>query len=118
MKRTDDKTLIAAMRILARDIESGDGVANAAIAEAATRLEELTTWRPIETAPRDRTPILVYMPEPDLGRHVHSAQFMDAADGKRGVSLIGHHFAFDAPAQPTHWLPPPDAPTASEGGEG
>jgi len=33
-------TLIAAMRILARDIDSQDGVANAAIAEAADRLEE------------------------------------------------------------------------------
>ena len=32
-------TLIAAMRILARDIQSNDGVANAAIAEAADRLE-------------------------------------------------------------------------------
>lgn len=29
------------MRILARDIQSGDGLANAAIAEAADRLEEL-----------------------------------------------------------------------------
>lgn len=32
-------TLIAAMRILARDIQSDDGVANSAIAEAADRLE-------------------------------------------------------------------------------
>jgi uncharacterized protein (UPF0212 family) len=39
--KTDTATLIKAMRILARDIESGDGVANAAIAEAADRLEEL-----------------------------------------------------------------------------
>ena len=41
MKKTDDKILIAAMYILARDIQSGDGVANAAIAEAAGRLKEL-----------------------------------------------------------------------------
>jgi len=39
--RSTTETLIAAMRILARDIQSGDGVANAAIAEAADRLEEL-----------------------------------------------------------------------------
>ena len=32
-------TLVAAMRILARDIQSNDGVANAAIAEAADRQE-------------------------------------------------------------------------------
>ena len=39
--KTDTKTLIDALRILARDIHSEDGVANAAIREAANRLEEL-----------------------------------------------------------------------------
>jgi hypothetical protein len=39
--KTDTPTLIAALRILANEIESGDGVANAAIAEGADRLEEL-----------------------------------------------------------------------------
>lgn len=34
-------TLVEALRILARDIESGDGVANAAIAEAADMLDSL-----------------------------------------------------------------------------
>jgi len=41
MKSTP-KTLIDALRILARHIESDDGVANACIAEAADRLEELS----------------------------------------------------------------------------
>lgn len=40
MRKTDTETLIAAMKILARDIQSCDGVANAAIAEAADRLAE------------------------------------------------------------------------------
>lgn len=40
--KSDDKTLIAALRILSRDIQSEDGVANACIAEAANRIEELT----------------------------------------------------------------------------
>lgn len=35
------ETLITALRILAREIQSDDGVANAAIAEAADRLEDL-----------------------------------------------------------------------------
>lgn len=35
------ETLIAAMRVLSNDIQSDDGVANAAIAEAADRLERL-----------------------------------------------------------------------------
>ncbi len=39
--KTPTKTLAAAMRQLANDIESPDGVANAAILEAAERLDEL-----------------------------------------------------------------------------
>jgi hypothetical protein len=38
--RSSTKTLVAAMRVLASDIQSDDGVANAAIAEAADRLAE------------------------------------------------------------------------------
>ena len=38
--KTSTETLIKAMRILSSDIQSDDGVANAAIAEAAQRLEE------------------------------------------------------------------------------
>jgi hypothetical protein len=39
--RTSTEVLISSMLILARDIQSGDGVANAAIREAADRLHEL-----------------------------------------------------------------------------
>lgn len=38
---TDNETLIKALRILARDIVSDDGVANACVAEAAARIGEL-----------------------------------------------------------------------------
>lgn len=41
MKRTDTETLISAMRALAECIKSDDGIFNAAIREAADRLEEL-----------------------------------------------------------------------------
>jgi hypothetical protein len=39
--RTKTEIIIGALRVLAHDIQSGDGVANAAIAEAADRMEEL-----------------------------------------------------------------------------
>lgn len=39
--RSSVETLVGSMRILARDIESEDGVSNAAIAEAADRLERM-----------------------------------------------------------------------------
>ena len=38
--RSSTEILIKAMRILSQDIQSEDGVANAAVAEAAQRLEE------------------------------------------------------------------------------
>lgn len=41
MKRTNTNTLIKALLILSIDIRSDDGVANAAIREAAERLTEL-----------------------------------------------------------------------------
>lgn len=43
MRRSSTETIITAMRILAEDIQSEDGVANAAIREAADRLEELAS---------------------------------------------------------------------------
>jgi len=39
--RSSTETIIGALRILANDIQSEEGVANAAIAEAADRMEEL-----------------------------------------------------------------------------
>jgi uncharacterized protein Yka (UPF0111/DUF47 family) len=41
--RSSNKTLADALRILAQDIESPDGVANAAIQEAADRIDELAS---------------------------------------------------------------------------
>lgn len=40
-RRSSTATIMQAMRILANDIHSGDGVAALAIAEAADRLEEM-----------------------------------------------------------------------------
>ena len=40
--KTPDIVLIKALFLLARDIESEDGVANACISEAASRISELT----------------------------------------------------------------------------
>jgi hypothetical protein len=39
--RSKTETIISALRVLAQDIQTQDGVANAAIAEAADRMEEL-----------------------------------------------------------------------------
>ncbi len=41
MKRVNTKTISSAMYQVAKDIQGGDGVANATCIEAATRLDEL-----------------------------------------------------------------------------
>lgn len=40
---TDTQTLIKALRILANDIQSEDGIANSVISEGADRIEKLMT---------------------------------------------------------------------------
>lgn len=60
--KTNTETLIKALRTLANDIESEDGVANAAIAEGAQRLEELHEMnRKLLDALNDITEPLAYM---------------------------------------------------------
>lgn len=54
MRMTPDEILIQSLRILARDIISSDGGANAAIAEAADRLEELTGTKEALARPATR----------------------------------------------------------------
>lgn len=41
MYKTSTETLITALRVLARDVQSEDGVANSCLREAADRMEEL-----------------------------------------------------------------------------
>lgn len=42
MRKSDTDTIIGALRVLARDIQTDDGVVNACLSEAAERLEELS----------------------------------------------------------------------------
>lgn len=41
MRVTDTKTLASAMRVLSAEVDSEDGIANAAIAEAAQRIDDM-----------------------------------------------------------------------------
>jgi len=62
-----------------------------------------SSWQPIETAPRDRTPILVYLANSHLGSRIQVAVL------HKNVSLVGGNFSFDAPKM-THWQPLPEPP--------
>jgi len=68
-------------------------------------------WRPISTAPRDGTEVLLWQPSKHRGY---------AIVGVYAVSLYGPKSEWvdcgeARPLDPTHWLPLPQAP---EGGDG
>ena len=75
------------------------------------------TWQPIETAPRDSTPILVT--GCNGGRVILYAQFFEerADESFKGPGWLG---CFEGMqmwlAEPTHWMPLPTPPEADTGG--
>lgn len=68
-------------------------------------------WREIDSAPKDGSSILVWLPKPRFGSNV---QHMRTGN----VAIIGGGFAFDCP-KPTHWMPLPAPPSdrAPQGGK-
>lgn len=86
----------------------GYGSDAATIREAAAALEE-NEWREIASAPKDGTPILVWLTKPHLRSPVQAASFTE----KGGV--IGGNFAFDLEGRPTHWKPLSPPPEGVKG---
>lgn len=67
------------------------------------------TWQPIETAPKDETPILAWgpcWPWPEIISWEPEQKLWQEG-------YIGGDYA-DAGWEPTHWMPLPDAPSAAE----
>jgi hypothetical protein len=60
------------------------------------------TWHPIETAPRDGCPIIVYDPTAD-GVQIYVCLF-NGADWQEAAGEQWGHWT------PTHWMPLPDPP--------
>ena len=91
-------------------------VAEAKLA-ALMRERDALTWQPIETAPRDSTPILVT--GCNGGRVILYAQFFEerADESFKGPGWLG---CFEGMqmwlAEPTHWMPLPKSPEAGTGG--
>ena len=65
----------------------------------------MSDWQPIETIPKDGTPVLVWLPVKMLNSHVHAATYHP------NIAMIGGRFYFDATSEPTHWMPQPPEPT-------
>jgi len=65
----------------------------------------MSEWQPIETAPRDGTPVLCYYP-PEGGDDGVCEVYSSLGDGYYEFLLDGR--------DPTHWMPLPDPPNSVE----
>ena len=73
------------------------------------------TWQPIETAPKDGTQVILFLPQ--YPHHAWLGYFIDAEDFKYGKSVrrrqewvaVGPMISLPNP-QPTHWMEMPNPP--------
>jgi hypothetical protein len=112
-RRTPDATLISALRILARDIQSGDGCANACLLEVAQRLAEFV---------EERRWVLVAERLPEIGTDVlamgsegvFQARLVLWGESRRWEALVldvhGCGCCGGGRADVTHWMPLPPGP--------
>ena len=95
-RRTDDATLIEALRILSRTITTEDGVIPACLAEAAARLETLVEerrWIPVgERLPPDEVWV-------DVASRFGDCHCLAWHDGEGWINVEGNSF----PSEVTHW---------------
>lgn len=76
----------------------------------------MTDWRPIETAPKDGTLILVAGPKMGVMFDA-TAITVVAWGGFEWKPMVGGWQAYEdslEDAQPTHWMPLPDPPVRTE----
>ena len=113
--RSDTKTIISALRVLARDIQTDDGVVNACLDEAASRMEEL-----------DKPWIKVGLSD---GSKPESGKGVLVAGTERGIPIVVCAFytrgddcdaygggmlkrgRLSGRVVVTHWMPLPNPPT-------
>ena len=113
--KTKDETLIKALRILSDEIQSVDGVTNAAILEAANRLEELTQnqWISVD----DRLPDDISDNEGQVPVLFDIMLFGNiVSDISTGYfdKEVGKWYFWDSDniisSKVTHWMPLPEPP--------
>jgi hypothetical protein len=69
----------------------------------------MTQWQPIETAPKDGTPILVYMEESIIEAEWKYEQWWPVVLPSHGCGCCSHDND-----EPTHWMPLPEPPKVTE----
>ena len=102
-RRTDDTTLIAAVRIIARTIQSEDGVIPACLAEAAARLETLVD---------ERRWISVgdLMPQDNVAVLAAGYVGVEMVFRQKGTWFLAFHNIMVSDSTYTHWQPLPTPP--------
>lgn len=87
--------------------EVWEGVAKAVA--AVVRAE--SQWQPIETAPRDGTDVLIYVPYYPDGARIETGWFSSKGYWESYSRLYaGEHHSPLCRLQPTHWQPLPEPP--------
>jgi Protein of unknown function (DUF551) len=71
-------------------------------------LDIATTWRPIETAPKDGTLVLLYVPGSAIMEIVFGRYDIDGDDGDWLMDWGNQGTVIDIPV--THWMPMPEPP--------
>ncbi len=69
-------------------------------------------WQPIETAPKDGTSILFFIPSARHERAKIQVGSITTCFHGGTVTIIGNMFGFDV-GSPTHWMPLPAPPVQS-----
>ncbi len=113
-RRTPDAKLIGAVRILARTINTEDGVIPACLAEVATRLAELVEerrWVPVgERLPEIDVPVLVRQQGCEyhaIGWREHRPHYIVPET----IWTLGDELDKGYPPEKiTHWMPLPPGP--------
>jgi len=65
-------------------------------------------WIPVEES-KPMGDCLVYLSEPNLGLHQHTARYAKSGNGIV-FGVIGGHFEWDMEGQVTHWKPLEEGP--------
>lgn len=88
-----------------------------AAGQEIARRQRQMTWRPISTAPKDGTWIIVYDPyfvsemPVSIGTYMTADERDTCGRFKKGEWLLFEWDGMPSSANPTHWMPLPDAPS-------
>jgi hypothetical protein len=103
---TDLERDLAAVRSQMR----GFGGRDSALDRIAARIRD-TEWRPIETAPRDGTPAMLFSPEEDEGPGNVFGGLVWVSGGWGRAAINPHSWRGQTgKSEPTHWMPLPGKP--------